>query len=86
MKKHTCLLLWFIVITSVILAFTACNSNPATDGGSTEPSGSQLQMPVEKETGKERLLELGADDPSRSLMTVFNIIVLCFYSPKMNFS
>ena len=41
MKKHTCLLLWFIVITSVILAFTACNSNPATDGGSTEPSGSQ---------------------------------------------
>ncbi|HAN43132.1 MAG TPA: hypothetical protein DCP98_06885 [Sphaerochaeta sp.] len=54
MKKHTRLLLWFIVITSVILAFTACNSNPATDGGSTEPSGSQLQMPVEKETGKER--------------------------------
>ena len=71
MKKHTCLLLWFIVITSVILAFTACNSNPATDGESIEPSGSQLQMPVEKETGKERLLELGADDPSRSLMTGF---------------
>lgn len=78
MRKHISLILKLIVILSMILAITACNSEPQS-GGSSDPSvepaekTDSVSMPVEKETGKQRLLALGAENTSRGLMSGFMI-------------
>ena len=78
MRKHISLILKLFVIVSLVFAITACSSEPqgsapsepdSEPGGKTEP----VQMPVEKEEGKQKLLALGAVDPSKGLVPGFRI-------------
>ena len=78
MRKHISLILKLFVIVSLVFAITACSSEPqgsapsepdSEPGGKTEP----VQMPVEKEEGKQKLLALGAVDPSKGLVPGFSI-------------
>ena len=78
MRKHISLILKLFVIVSLVFAITACSSEPqgsapsepdSEPGGKTEP----VQMPVEKEEGKQKLLALGAVDPSKGLVPGFII-------------
>ena len=80
MRKNISLILKLFVIVSLVFAITACSSEPqgsapsepdSEPGGKTEP----VQMPVEKEEGKQKLLALGAVDPSKGLVPGFSITV-----------
>jgi hypothetical protein len=78
MRKHISLILKLFVIVSLVFAITACSSEPQGSVPSepdSEPSGKTdpVQMPVEKEEGKQKLLALGAVDPSKGLVPGFSI-------------
>ncbi len=78
MKKHPNIILLLALIAAVIFSFTSCKPDPeegSGGGGSGSGDQAQLEMPVEKETGKQHLIELGADDPSRGDVSGFRIIV-----------
>ena len=77
MRKHLSLILKIAIIVSVIFAITACGQDPKPNN---EPSGSNVspeavQLPVDKEVGKQKLLALGAVDPSKGLVPGFSITV-----------
>lgn len=70
MKKHPNLILLLALIAAVIFFAVSCRNEPADDSGdsgSGDPAPQGVTMPVSKETGKQRLLALGADDPGRSV-------------------
>lgn len=69
MKKHPNIILLLALIAAVIFFAVSCKNEPAADSGdsgSGDPAPQGVTMPVSKETGKQRLLALGADDPGRS--------------------
>ena len=69
MKKHPNIILLLALIAAVIFFAVSCKDEPAAgsgDSGSGDPAPQGVTMPVSKETGKQRLLALGADDPGRS--------------------
>ena len=78
MKKHPNLILLLALIAAVIFSAVSCKNEPAADSGdsgSGDPAPQGVTMPVSKETGKQRLIELGAEDPSRGDVSGFRIIV-----------
>ena len=76
MKKHPNIILLLALIAAVIFFAVSCKNEPAADSGNSgsgDPAPQGVTMPVSKETGKQNLLELGADDPSRAIVSGFSI-------------